>query len=275
MTYSFRYKVITLSPPSINDGEVVTLNLPGLPEVHVSVEPKDDSIGRWTIFQCHGFESEHAAQLAGEHFGQALITMGAINGSGIDLGRSKPTLQFSDAIHTAWRKLSDLETRMETHGLITFETRTITIIGSRGRGLVAYPVPMYERFLSVALSRRYPLTTRQYNCATLLNDSMFVQRVESAFLLHVSSVESLCDESDVDPNFLSAVEILDEQLTQMDMADSIREVIRQNLKRMKKRSIRQSYLTKFRTLVSNESADRFDKLYHIRSKFLIMSHCVV
>jgi hypothetical protein len=112
------------------------------------------------------------------------------------------------------------------------------------------------------------LTDRQRNCAALINNSLFVPQTEGQFILRISAVEALCDQTIRDARYLSAIEKLEQGLASQTLDEEIRETLQGTLNRAKRESLRLAYMTKFRTLRSQAEAKAFDDLYRKRSKLV-------
>lgn len=268
MSYCFRYRVRMLVPVKSDGGDAVTLELPELPSLTATVSDDAYPAGRWVIFKACGFETDEAARLAGEQFGETLLVAGALTKLGIDLGFSRSSLQFSKAVHEAVRQVSGRELRTETHGLMTFEENTIQIIGLHARGSSTLSRNAFENQLKSWKFIAGRLTERQRNCASLLNDSFFVSNTEGQFVLRISAVEALCDQTDVGSAYRAAIQSIEDQVVLVPMDDDTREAVQRMLANACRESLRQSYLRKFRKLCTDAGARAFDALYQKRSKLV-------
>jgi hypothetical protein len=268
MSYCFRYRVRMLVPVKSDGGDAVTLELPELPSLTATVSDDAYPAGRWVIFKACGFETDEAARLAGEQFGETLLVAGALTKLGIDLGFSRSSLQFSKAVHEAVRQVSGRELRTETHGLMTFEENTIQIIGLHARGSTTLSNDAFENQLKSWKFIAGRLTERQRNCASLLNDSFFVSNTEGQFVLRISAVEALCDQTDVGSAYRAAIQSIEDQVALVPMDDDTREAVQRMLANACRESLRQSYLRKFRKLCTDAGARAFDALYRKRSKLV-------
>lgn len=85
-------------------------------------------------------------------------------------------------------------------------------------------------------------------------------------------MEALCDQTDVGPDYQAAIATLETFLASQSLAPDIRETSSQSFARQKKESLRQSYMKKFRTLLSDADARAFDALYRQRSKLVHEGH---
>ncbi len=267
MSYCFRYRVKMLTPPQTNDGDTITLELPDLPPVTGTVSEAYPA-GKWVIFIVRGFETEEAAKVAGEKFGDALLVVGAVMRLGIDVGFNRATLQFSDAVHEAVQRVDGRKLLSEIHGLLTYEENTITIIGVEARGQTKISGNAFEDYLKSWKSFVGNLTERQRNCALLLNDSFFVSKTESQFILRISAVETLCEQGIVVGEYRSIIESIVCFVESLSMSAESSEAVRRMLENALRESIRQSYLSKFRMLLTDTDAKSFDDLYQQRSKLV-------
>jgi hypothetical protein len=270
MSYCFRYRVKMLTPPQIDDGNAITLELPELPLATATVKDDAHPAGKWVIFKACGFETEEAARLAGEQFGDTLLVAGALTKLGIDVGFNRSTLQFSKVIHEAARQAGGRELRAETHGLMTFGKNMVQIRGIDARGSATVSREALQDSLTNWKFVAGSLTDRQRNCASLLNDSFFVPNVEGQFILRISAVEALCDQTDVGSAYQAAIQSIEDHVATLSMDNDTRKTIQQMLGNARGGSLRQSYMSKFRKLCTNADATAFDALYGKRSKFL---HC--
>lgn len=256
-----------LTPPQSNDGETITLDFPGLPPVEATMSDAYPA-GKWVIFIVRGFDTEEAAKLAGEKFGNVLLVVGAVNRLGIDVGFSRTTLNFSEAVSRAVQRVDGGKLLSETHGLLTYEENTVTIIGVEGRGQSNISRDVFEEHLKNWKSFVGSLTERQRNCALLLNDSFFVSKTESQFILRVSAVEALCKQGKVDGEYRSIIECIVGFVESLAMSIESSKAVQRMLENSLRESIRQSYLSKFRMLLNDTDAKSFDELYQLRSKLV-------
>jgi hypothetical protein len=112
------------------------------------------------------------------------------------------------------------------------------------------------------------LTERQRVCAALINDSFFVTQTEGQFILRISAVEALCDQTDLDAHYQAAIDSLEQHLGELTLDGDIRKPLQQMLMNAKRKSLRQAYKSKFRSLLSPAKAKAFDNLYDKRSKLV-------
>jgi hypothetical protein len=215
-----------------------------------------------------GFPTEEEARTAGQRLGDALLVVGAVTKLGIDIGFSQSTLQFGAAVHAAMTASTGRELRAETHGLMVYEEDTVIIVGMNAQGHVLLAPQALEERLTTWVGATATLTERQRNCAALLNDSFFVPQTEGQFVLRVSAVEALCDQTDVGAEYEAAITAIEGFVASQPLAPDVRTTINNSLAFQKKQSLRQSYMTKFRTLLSEDQAKAFDALYQKRSKLV-------
>jgi hypothetical protein len=268
MTYCFRYRVRMCTPLQIEADKYATLDIPGLPPVKATAQGDSHGIGTWIIFKGCGFDTEEAAQRVGKEFGDALLVTGAIGMLGIDIGFSRSTPQFSGQIHEAVRRVSGRELRAEMHGLMTFEEDTLSIIGQNAHGSSTVSKDGFQDRFAPWVTSKKALTERQRNCAALLNVSFFVANIEAQFILRVSAVEALCDQSDVGTEYQDVIRSLKDHLAGLLIEASTRATVEQWLENARRQSLRQSYIAKFRRLLFETEAKAFDELYKRRSKQL-------
>ena len=90
-------------------------------------------------------------------------------------------------------------------------------------------------------------------------------RTEGQFILRISAVEALCEQTVLDARYLSAIEHLEQQLTSQTLDEEIRKTLQRTLDNAKRESLRLAYMTKFRTLRSQAEAKAFEDLYEKRA----------
>ena len=268
MTYCARYRFKILSAVQIPDGDPVTVAIPELPPATLHVGPDALPFGQWAVLKMSGFATEEDAWIAGRRLGDTLSVTGALTRMGIDIGFSRSTLQFGAAVHAAVSAKRGKALRPETHGLMIYEEHAVVIAGMSGRltALIA-PRALEERLTKWA-SASAGLTERQRNCAALLNDSLFVPQTEGQFVLRVSAVEALCDQTDVGAEYQAAISAIETFLAGQPFAADVRETISRSLSFQRRQSLRQSYMAKFKVLLSETEAKAFDALYQKRSKLV-------
>jgi hypothetical protein len=272
MSMCFRYKVRMATLVEIPEGGTATLVLSDFPEVIVSKFQAGSASITWVIFQCCGFATAEAAQVAGQRFGDILSTAGVLARLGIDIGFSRSTLQFRDEVHEAFRRQMGRELRADTHGLTTHEEGTVITTGLDARGSGTIPPKHLEMSMAEWCKPALSLTERLRNCAGLINDSFFVPNIEGQFILRISAVEALCDDTAVGDEYKGVVESLELHLKTLTMDATTRETVTRRLKDLKRRSLSQSYMEKFRTLLSADAAADYDRIYGLRSRLVHGGH---
>lgn len=268
MTYCARYRFKLLSPLELEKGTLLDVSIPDFSAVTFEMGDEAYPMGHWVTAKINGFETEDEARKAGQKLGDTLLVVGAISKLGIDIGFSRSTLQFSAAIHEAVTKDTGRELRPETHGLMVYKKDTVSIIGFQARGSVLIGTQRFEESVAKWINPISALTERQRNCAALINDSFFVAQTEGRFILLISAVEALCDQAVRDADFQAAIDELEHHLSEQRLADDIHETLQRTLTTAKRQSLRQAYMTKFRTLASDADAKAFDELYQKRSKLV-------
>ncbi len=268
MAYCARYRFKILSALQIPDGAPLTLVIPGLPPATLEVGKDAYPFGTWAVLKMMGFATEGEARSAGQRLGDTLLVVGAITKLGIDVGFSRSTLQFGSDIHAAMLVQTGRQLRTETHGLMVYEKDTVSIVGMDARGSALLAPDALEQRIGDWIGSTSHLTERQRNCAALLNDSFFVPQSEGQFILRVSAIEALCDQTDLDPDYQAAITAIEGFVAGQPFANEIRDTINGSLAFQKKKSVRQSYMTKFRVLMSDDAANAFDALYKKRSKLV-------
>ncbi len=234
----------------------------------VTTQGDEVPTGTWLIFNCSGFQSEAEAQFSGKKFGDALLMAGATGNLGIDIGFSRSTLQFSDQIHQAVKKEFGRELRAEMHGLMTFEENTVRVVGLNATGSVSMRAEALNERLIPWIAPNIIFTERQRNCSALLNDSFFVPSAEAQFLLRISAIEALCDQTLVEGDQQSAIDGLKEYLATLKVQEKTRLSLENTLKYARRLSVGQAVKLKIEKLLSTKEAASFKCLYDLRSKLL-------
>jgi hypothetical protein len=264
MTYCARYRFKILTPLKMADGESLNLSIPGFPPATLDVGQDAHPFGKWAVIRMKGFATQEEALSFGQQLGDTLSLVGAVTKLGIDVGFSRLTLRFSNAIQDAIAK-TGTQLRTEIHGLMVYEEDTVSIIGMDARGSALIAPDALQQRLTEWVPVTKGLTERQRNCAALLNDSFFVPQTEGQFVLRISAVEALCDQSDVGADYQAAIVEIEAFVACQSLSADVRKTITQSLSFQKRQSLRQSYMTKFRALLSEDQAKAFDALYRKRS----------
>ncbi len=225
-------------------------------------------VGHWAIAKIGGFATEEEARRVGQRLGDILLVVGAVTKVGIDVGFSQSTIRFREAARAAARKETGQELQGETHGLMVYEEGAVAFVHFQARGHMPIPADDFEKRLGNWAEPLSGLTERQSNCAALINDSSFVPRTEGQFILRISAVEALWEQTVLDARYLSAIEHLEQQLTSQTMDEEIGKTLQRTLDNAKRESLRLAYMTKFRTLRSQAEAKAFEDLYGKRSKLV-------
>src|SRR4051812_20893002 len=131
---------------------------------------------------------------------------------------------------------------------MVYEKNTVGIVGMQARGSALISPHAFEERLGSWIDLSSGLTEGQRNCAALVNDSFFVMQTEGQFILGISAVETLCDQTVRDGSYQSAVEQLEQQLASQKLDEEIRETLKRTLANAKRQSLRQAYMAKFRSL---------------------------
>ncbi|HUO97738.1 MAG TPA: hypothetical protein VMU01_03680, partial [Rhizomicrobium sp.] len=268
MAFCFRLRTRMASSLELAGNQTVLAAGP-LPPVTVTAPDAADPIGRWTIFKSCEFPSDAEAKTAGQRLSEVLLIVGAVNRLGIDIGgAAAPAEKFSRAARDEFEKVSGQRLISEYHGLTTYEDGTAAIVGITASGKVVVSLRDFEGLLAPWLKSPPALTVRQRNSATLLNDSFFLPSSEGQFILRISAVEALCDQTLANPERQAVVDQLQHVLGTIACSGDTRLVVEERLRDLSRKSVTQAYLTKFRSLLGNAEADAFKKLYDLRSKFV-------
>lgn len=268
MTFCVRYRFKLLFRLQIEKGAPVDVTVPGLPVVTFEIGEEAHPVGHWVTAKIDGFDTEEKAREAGQQLGDTLLVVGAVRKLGIDIGFSRSNLRLSNSVHAAVREKTGKELRTETHGLMVYKKDTVLIVDARARGHASMSTKVFEELLANWIKPSSALTERQRNCVALINDSFFVTRTEGQFILRISAVEALCDQTVRDARYQSAIEELEQHLSGQVLDAEIRETLQRTLINAKRQSLRQAYMTKFKTLRSVAEARAFDALYQERSKLI-------
>ena len=226
MTYCARYRFTLLTPLEVEKGKPVDVAIPGLPSVTFEMGEEAYPVGHWAIARIGGFATEEEARRVGQRLGDILLVVGAVTKLGIDVGFSRPsTVRFGEAVRAAVRKETGEELHGETHGLMVYEEGAVAFMNFQARGSVQIPAGAFEERLGNWAEPSSGLTERQRNCAALINDSLFVPQSEGQFILRISAVEALCEQTVLDPRYLSAIEQLEQQLASQTLDEEIRKTL--------------------------------------------------
>ena len=240
----------------------------GFPTIEATVVKEARPLGRWVIFKCGGYPTKLEAEMAGSKFQNILSLNGALGKLGIDIGHSKTTLQFSQAVHQAIRNQSGRELKAEIHGLSVYEEDATVIMLFEGHAIVQTPVDKFSKQLSQLTRKDLELSNRQKACAALLNDSFFVTSSEAQFILRICAVETLCDQHDVDAEYKLAIEGLIQQADKLKIAKSTKLSIKNRLENLKRIGVLRSIELKFLDKLEPGHWQVFKQLYSKRSEFL-------
>ncbi|MDD1450842.1 hypothetical protein NHF48_007480 [Sphingomonas sp. H160509] len=218
-----------LSPLTVDVSGDIAISIPGLPVANLEIGANAYPFGQWAILKMSDFATEKEARVAGERLGDILLVAGAVTMTGIDIGFSQTTLQFSQDIHDAVKAVDGKILRAETHGLIVYKENTVKIVGIDARGSALIASDALERRLEMSASLVTGMTDRQRNCAALLNDSFFVPQTEGQFVLRVSAVEALCDQNDVGSEYQSAISKIEAFVEKQDFPSDVKTTINRSL----------------------------------------------
>ncbi len=226
MTYCSRYRFTLLTPLHVDKGKPVDVAIPGLPAVTFEMGEEAYPVGQWAIARIGGFATEEEARKVGQRLGDILLVVGAVTRLGIDVGFSRLSMiRFGEAARAAVRKETGEELRGETHGLMVYEEGAVAFVHFQARGSVLISADDFEKRLGNWAEPSSGLTERQRNCAALINDSLFVPQTEGQFILRISAVEALCEQTVRDARYLSAIEQLEQQLASQTLDEEIRETL--------------------------------------------------
>ncbi|KCZ88019.1 hypothetical protein HJA_10570 [Hyphomonas jannaschiana VP2] len=193
---------------------------------------------------------------------------GAVGRLGVDVGFSRSTLQYGEEIHKIIREQFELELRSEVLGLMIYEDGNAAIMGMSASVVVETDLAPLETGMRHWYSISDQMNQSQLTCAALINDAQFVGHADAKFILLITAVEALSGKAAASTEQISAVEKLCGTLAEFDVGGGVRETLMRTLENAKKPSIRQGYMKKLRSLLGDEDAKRFDKLYALRSSYV-------
>ncbi len=232
----------------------------------VSGAPRSD--GERFTFIMRDFPDEDSAYSAGKRLADGLLVSGAVGNLGIDVGFDRTTASFSAAVHDAVRTQTGRELRADLFGLMIYEQDTVAIANWNTRGFALTSAQSVQGHLTRWARIGDTMTERQRTCAALLNDAFYVGQVEAQFILCVSAVEALCDQRDLNSEYVALVDKLLISLSDLDGDVECKSTLQRVLERARRESLRQAYMTRLRARLDEESAKRFDELYQRRSGFV-------
>lgn len=276
MTYTTRLRARLLAGLFFPEGDRISVS--GMPPIEVAAtpaSPEDAFVAREMggpmdyTFIARGFATEEEAQNAGERLRDALLLAGALEGVGVDVGSGPPTLSFSQAVQDAMSKASGGRAILSDGlGLTVYQNDSVQFIGAKAYGTVSHDVRWLGHKLEGWLASATMLSERQRICALLLNDAQYAPQAEARFVLCISAVEALCDETSRSPGYVRTIDALLRHLSDVGGDPLDVETVRKALTFQRKQSVRQGYLAKIRALLDNATAKEFDGLYDMRSAFI-------
>jgi hypothetical protein len=261
MYYNYRLKVRVRTPINLNvTQQFDQLYLPSFAPIEVS----QMADGEFFIFVGRGYSSEDAAHSAGRKLADTLLLAGALHSLGVDVGYDRPGPQFSQAIVDAIGK----EVRGGVFGLMAYRDDGVVILDVHGEGSVSNPMPLFQEIVTPCVGLVDAMSVRQRISASLLNDACRSVSVETAFILRVTAVEALCEQTGIGSQGQQVVDALQQHLDTLAPSEVLRETLRRVLVQAAGSSVRQAYMSKIRRLLGRDRADAFDALYGRRSKYL-------
>jgi len=265
MPFTCRIRFKTIARFDADSREAFSLALPDLPMI--TVQMLDEArVGSWAVASMQGFESQQEASAAGERLASFLLLQGVLYREGVDLGYNRDTLRFGESIHEIWRQ-DGLELRGDVHGLMVFEEGTVGLLRVSGRGVTVTPVTDLQA-RATDLGASAMLTETQLSCASLINDSFFVGRVEAQFILRISAIEALTVQGPRSEAVSGAVSQLCEDLSRLELDEESSSVLHQGLLSMRRQSIGEACREMLSELLTDADASSFTHLYRLRSRLL-------
>lgn len=257
------------------------VRLEGFPRIEVDRQPLPQAIadpvdgrtpgsvpGNYVTFVSREFDNEDSAWEAGKAFSTALLLWGAINHVGVNVGFDEPSGQFSEAIKSKIRELSGTELKSETLGLMTYEKDSVTIIRVSGEIKVEVPLASFQQQLSDWLPHAASISMQHRICAELLNDAHRVPHIESRFILATAAIEALCEPDMASKEKARAIDALAETLSKLSLDPALKHSLGSLLGSARKESIAAACKRKVSERVGPAEAERFYKLYGLRSAFV-------
>lgn len=267
--YVFRLKAVLGKSFTENDLPGA-LDLPGFPPIEVNViNPNGSKSGdNRYAFIARGFTSDAEALSAGERFGEALLVVGALRGIGVRFDGVGGGSQWSDEVKKRVEAKTGIQLLDDKFGVMTYKDGAAGIASISGELQIQTRLKLLGDGLSELRCFAGKMSDRQKTCARLLNDAQFVGHTDAEFVLLVAGVEALCDQYDLSPDHVRLVEQLEAHLEQIEADPDSKTTLKNTLSHAKSKSIRQSYMEKFKLLLGKPQANLFDDIYRYRSEFV-------
>jgi hypothetical protein len=268
--YSFRLRFRTVGRLNAGRKRKTKIHVNGLLKpIWIRAEYGVLQDSEWLTVKSNGYFSEQQARDEGEKLRTALILSGVVNRFGVDCGFDKATASLSSEIREQIRSKSGYDLRNSIHGLDVFRSGAVGHLGVRVVGKVLTEPAVFEKNLGSALSlSKGPLTERQLIASLLINDSLFAQSPEAAFVMRVSATEALCDQKMLPKSQLEILDRLSISLQKLSYTDSDKEIVAKALSNAGRQGVRSAYMAKIRARLGDTEAKKFDKLYAKRGSFV-------
>jgi hypothetical protein len=270
MNYSFRLRFRTVG--RLNAGRKKKLKIHVtrmLKPIWIRAECGLLSKSEWLTVKSTGYRSEAQAKAEGEKLRTALILSGVIDRFGVDCGADRATASISSEVRENYLASTGYDLRNSIHGLDVFKSGAVRHFGARATAIVLTDPNAFETNLGKALNiTDHRLSERQLIACVLLNDSLFVQSAEAAFVMRVSATEALCEQRNVSDAQLTILDVLTKTLHGLHYLESDLEIVAKALSNARRQGVRSAYMAKIRSLLSPDDAKAFDKLYAKRGQFV-------
>jgi Apea-like HEPN len=270
MSFCFRLRFQMVTGLTAGRQHAVQLPISGIAHP-IEVAAEFGTLEEATWFACTscGYPSEEEARANGERLRTAFTLAGVINRLGVDFGYDNKTFQFGQFISDAHRKATGRELRGSVHGLDVFDKDNVTVpVASVPKFRAINSAEALQKGIQDAMNMCAELSERQQICASLINDSLFVQNLDVRFVMCVSAVEALCDQGDVSNSYRSLIDNVLTWLSELQGFETEKQTLSKLLRNQKGKSVRDAYRSKITGLLTPKKAKRFAKLYGLRSNYV-------
>ncbi len=222
--------------------------------------------GQRLVIKASGYKSERSAWHDALRLKDALM-LGGASSFGVNMGTESIGAQLASTLIAKLQEDFGITVRNNVHGIDVYAENNVAHLVISAVGFVDTNL---EDFVG-AINRNgdVPLSSGHVRTGVeLINDSLFPMPDEARFLLRISAIEALCEQS---KRSKSVVELLNQLMeASKDLSsdqDALKEV-RDVLMRARRQSVRQACLGKIRFRLGREVGRQFYKLYGLRSSYL-------
>lgn len=215
-----------------------------------------------------GFSSESAAAIAGLRTKAALLLASAESRIGVNCGRDKVTLQFSEEIKKELELDAGVKLHDDVHGLYIYpdegNDRFISMKGEMtvGRSADRF-LASFENFSSQAPT----LSDRHVIALELVNSSHFEITGRARFLTLVTAIEVLCERKRSSDAIQGLVDVALKAVAAYPEGQDRQSVINR-ISDIKKESIARACKSHIGNLLGMEAASQFGKFYNARGEII-------